>query len=237
MILQPGNYRIEAAPAMTKPIRVPSLRHHKPSRPAVVTINGPTTIWADSAPRTARPNTRVSWRSISPEASGPAPPSLISRSMSWPSNTSVCPRLLREEWQADERAGGYRVRHPASYRALWPLMAAEFGPIRLKAVRQAMIDSGLCRNEINKRVGKLIRMFKWAASEEMLPGSVFHALQAVTGLRRGRSGVRESLPVKPVPMEFVEAIRPFVSRQVWVMIQLQLLTGARSGEICHDANL
>jgi integrase len=33
-------------------------------------------------------------------------------------------------------------------------------------------------------------------------------------------------------MEFVEAVRPFVSRQVWAMIQLQLLTGARPGEVC-----
>src|SRR4051794_34532536 len=33
-------------------------------------------------------------------------------------------------------------------------------------------------------------------------------------------------------MAFVEAIQPHISRQVWAMIQLQLLTGARSGEIC-----
>jgi integrase len=111
-------------------------------------------------------------------------------------------------------------------------LAAEFGPLRLKAVRQVMIDSGLCRNETNKRVGKIIRAFKWAVSEELIPASVHHGLQAVTGLRRGRSRVRESEPVKPVPMEYVEAIRPFVARQVWAMIQLQLLTGARPGEIC-----
>jgi len=32
-------------------------------------------------------------------------------------------------------------------------------------------------------------------------------------------------------MEMVEAVQPFVSRQVWAMIQLQLLTGARAGEL------
>ena len=37
--------------------------------------------------------------------------------------------------------------------------------------------------------------------------------------------------VKPVPMALVDAVRPFVSRQVWAMIQLQLLTGMRSGEV------
>jgi hypothetical protein len=48
------------------------------------------------------------------------------------------------------------------------------------------------RNEINKRIGKVVRMFKWATSQELIPSSVFHGLQSVSGLRRGRSGARES---------------------------------------------
>jgi hypothetical protein len=47
--------------------------------------------------------------------------------------------------------------------------AKSFGPLALKAVRQAMIDSGLCRNEVNTRAGKIVRAFKWAVGEEMLP--------------------------------------------------------------------
>ena len=31
--------------------------------------------------------------------------------------------------------------------------ARDFGPLQLKAVRQAMIESGLCRNEVNRRAG------------------------------------------------------------------------------------
>jgi integrase len=111
-------------------------------------------------------------------------------------------------------------------------MAREFGPVRLKTVRQAMIDSGLCRNEVNKRTGKIVRAFKWAVSEELVPASVHHGLQAVSGLRRGRADVRESEPVKPVPDAFVDAIRPHVSRQVWAMVQLQRLSGMRPGEVC-----
>ena len=38
-------------------------------------------------------------------------------------------------------------------------------------------------------------------------------------------------PVKPVPEAFVDAIRPHVARQVWGMIELQLLTGMRPGEV------
>jgi integrase len=39
--------------------------------------------------------------------------------------------------------------------------------------------------------------------------------------------------VKPVPEEYVHAIKPHISRQVWAMIELQLLTGMRPGEVCQ----
>jgi integrase len=111
-------------------------------------------------------------------------------------------------------------------------LAREFGPVRLKAVRQAMINSGLCRAEVNKRVRHVLRAFKWAVGEEMVPPSVHHGLKAVPGLRRGRADVRESKPVKPVPDIFVDAIEPYVARQVWAMVSLQRLSGMRPGEVC-----
>ncbi len=45
------------------------------------------------------------------------------------------------------------------------------------------------------------------------------------------TSARESEPVRPVPDEHVDAIRPFVSRQIGAMIELQRLTGMRSGEV------
>jgi integrase len=95
-----------------------------------------------------------------------------------------------------------------------------------------MIASNLCRTEVNKRVRHIIRAFKWAVGEEMVPPSVHQALQTVPGLRRGRADVRESEPVKPVPDAFVDAIRPHVSRRIWAMVELQRLTGMRPGEVC-----
>ena len=112
------------------------------------------------------------------------------------------------------------------------ILARDFGPLQLKAVRQAMVDGELCRNEINRRVRLIVRAFKWAVAESMVPPSVHHGLKAVEGLKKGRSIARESEPVKPVPDAFVDAIRPHVSRQVWAMIQLQRLTGMRPGEVC-----
>jgi integrase len=109
--------------------------------------------------------------------------------------------------------------------------ASDFGPLALRAVRQKMIDRDLCRASINKHVGRIRRVFKWAASEELIPGHVHHALLSLAGLRRGRSDAREGQPVRPVPQQDVDAVEQWVSKPVWAMIELQLLTAARPGEI------
>lgn len=109
--------------------------------------------------------------------------------------------------------------------------ASDFGPRALKTVRQAMIDAGCVRTSINRMVGRIRRMFRWAAAEELVSASVHHALSALPGLYAGRSAAEESEPVKPVARAHVDAVRPFVSRQVWAAIELQWLCGARAGEI------
>jgi integrase len=106
-----------------------------------------------------------------------------------------------------------------------------FGPLALKAVRKEMIRAGGCRTEINRRVGRIVRMFKWGVSEELVPPSVHEALRSVAGLRKGRSAAREKPPVRPVSDGDVEAIRPFVGRRIWAMVELQRLTGMRPGEV------
>jgi integrase len=108
--------------------------------------------------------------------------------------------------------------------------AVEFGPLRLKAVREAMIADGRVRQNINRLVTRIRGVFKWAAENELIPASVFHGLMAVKGLQAGRSGAIEGQPVKPVPVEYVEAVIPLVSPQVAAMIRIQLLTGMRPGE-------
>jgi integrase len=94
-----------------------------------------------------------------------------------------------------------------------------------------MIDKKWCRNLINRRVGMIRRMFKWAVSEQIVSPIILHGLQAVTGLRRGRTRARESKPVKPVEERHVYAILPYTTPVVAAMIELQLLTGMRPGEL------
>lgn len=109
--------------------------------------------------------------------------------------------------------------------------ADQFGPKSLKAVREHMIGLGWCRTHINKQVSRIKSLFRWGVENEMVPPSVHHGLVAVKGLQRGRTTAQESDPVKPVPDDHISAIQPYVSRQVWALIQLQLLTGARPGEL------
>jgi len=110
-------------------------------------------------------------------------------------------------------------------------LAARFGPLALMAIRQKMIGLGWCRSSVNHMIGRLKRVFRWAVEQELVKGDVWHALNAVQGLRRGRSDAPESPPVAPVPQAHIDAIAPHVSRQVWALVQLQLLTAARAGEL------
>ncbi|MCE9636027.1 MAG: hypothetical protein K8T90_09995 [Planctomycetes bacterium] len=110
--------------------------------------------------------------------------------------------------------------------------ATEFGPLALRALRDRMVESGRwCRGGVNRNVQSVRRMFKWAASRELLPVAVLQALATVEGLARGRTTAREGLRVRPVPPDHVEKLLPHLSRQVGAMVVLQRLTGMRPGEV------
>ena len=107
----------------------------------------------------------------------------------------------------------------------------DFGPLALRAVRDDMVESGLARRSINDRINRVRRMFRWAASVELVPVGVVQALETLAGLQEGRSEARETDPVGPVALDVVAATLPHLSRPVAAMVRLQLLTGMRPGEV------
>lgn len=111
--------------------------------------------------------------------------------------------------------------------------AAEFGPLALKAVRQRFVNAGWCRRTVNQQTERVRRIFKWGASEELVPAAVFHALATVAGLQRGRTTAREPEPVVPVGGPTVDATLPFLNRHVRGLVEFQRLTGCRPGEACR----
>lgn len=109
--------------------------------------------------------------------------------------------------------------------------AQEFGPLALKTYRQKLIDKDLSRKVINKHVDRVKRFFKWACEGELIPSSVHHSLQTVSGLRKGRSQARETESIKPVPESDIDTALPLVNRQIAAMIKIQRVTGMRPCEV------
>lgn len=94
-----------------------------------------------------------------------------------------------------------------------------------------MVDNGLARGNVNHHVNRIRHIFKWAAGNELIAASVVDSLRCVDGLRYGKSDARETEPIKPVPDALVDAVLPRVAPQVKAMIELQRVTGMRSGEV------
>ena len=111
------------------------------------------------------------------------------------------------------------------------MLAKDFDSLKLEVVREQMIEAGLARTTINNNVSKLKTMFKWAANKKMIDKMVYLDVSTLAGLKAGRSMARETDPVQPVPGQFVEALKDHVTSPVWAMIQVQLLTGMRPGEV------
>jgi integrase len=218
------------------PCRLPKYRHHKPKNLAVVRINGRDVYLG----RYDSPESREKYNRVIAEwlttGEAPAPKPALDGGLTV---NEVLLAFLKHADGYYRRADGSPTGELANFRHAVRPVSRLFGltpangiePKALKTVRQSMVVGGLCRNLVNQRVSKIVRVFKWAVENELVPPSVHHGLKAVSGLRRGRTEARESEPVKPVPDPFVEAVRPHVSRQVWAMIELQRLTGMRPGEV------
>lgn len=110
-------------------------------------------------------------------------------------------------------------------------LVQDFGPLKLRAVRNRMIDLGWSRTTINAAVNRTRRVFKWGVGQQLVQSNVWEALRAVEPLLAGRCAAPEPEAVKPVPLAWVNAVLPCVSRQVAAMIRLQSLTGMRPGEV------
>jgi integrase len=220
-----------------KSLRIPSYRFHKASGQAIVVLRGRSFYLG----KWDSPESHAEYRRVIGEwcANG-------QRSPEPPSATTPAPltidELILAYW---EHARAYYVKDgkPTSEQdtlrqALRPLrqlygnmQAKDFGPLALRAVRQAMIDRGWCRTHINKQVNRVRRLFAWAVSEEFLKNEVHGALTKVPDLQRNRTTAREKPPVGPVPDDIIERTLPFLSPTVATIVRLQRLTAMRPQEV------
>ncbi len=110
--------------------------------------------------------------------------------------------------------------------------ANEFGPLRLQVVQSQMVKLGWCRSQINKQTGRVVRMFRWAVSKELVRSDIAAGLRELPGLRKGRSEAKERAPVMPVADKVIKATLEHLPQVVADMVRLQRLTGARPSETC-----
>lgn len=227
-------------PTPNRPL--PSLRRHKPSGQAVVTLSGhdhylgPWPAVQKDPPSDAK----LAYDRLVAEwlANGRRPLCLAMPAVP----AILVADLLVAFWEYAQvhyrHADGTPTSEIADFKlSLRPLAhlykaipAAEFTPLKLKAVRQAMIDKGLCRTLINQRIRRIVRVFGWGVSEEMVPETTFRALDAVDGLKANRSLARETEPIQPVADADIDATVPFLLVPLQAVVRLQRLTGMRPGE-------
>ncbi len=87
------------------------------------------------------------------------------------------------------------------------------------------------RQYINKSMKRILRLFKWAAGQGMVPVTVHQTLKCVDPLKRGRTQAREAEPVSVVDPKLVTATLRHLTPVLRDMVQFQLLVGCRPGEL------
>lgn len=217
---------------------VPSYLLHKPTGQARVRING-TDVYLgryDSPESRAEYARIIAELAVHPTPTEPGTPGRRDVSVN---------ELLLGFWGYAEahyrRPDGTSTNELPQFRQTFRLVrelyghtpAREFGPLALKAVRQQMVEAGWNRKLVNQRVGRVRRAFRWAVENELVPAAVLQALKAVAGLQAGRTSAREPDPVLPVADADVRATLPFLGPVVRGMVEVQLLTGMRPGEVCQ----
>jgi integrase len=276
---------------MSRPLNVPSYRLHKQSGQAIVTLTDALGRRRDvllgrhgtAESRTQYARVIAEWETSSRriQVPGTASGSVLINELILAFWCHAEQHYRREDGTHTNELNDYRLSLKPLSELYGTLPVNDFGPLKLKAVRQRMADArkfvvrfkaeektlerrvwqdgfrqaesgvnqvrwlgkwydaelvaermALSRGVINQRVGRIVRMFKWGVAEEMVPESIWNALTTVGGLERGRSGARETSPVKPVSEADVYAVLPHLLPQTQAMVKLQLLTGMRPGEAC-----
>lgn len=210
---------------------VPSLRHHKARGLAVVTLGGKDFYCGKfGSPESRREYDRVvgEWLAAGrPQVVGTAHrltmAELLVRYMRFAEGYYLPPSREIEGITLALRPLKEHYAHT---------LAADFGPLSLRAVRDGWVRAGLARKHINSRVGKIRRLFKFAVSHELVPPGVLDGLRAVEPLTFGHTTAVESAPREAVDEAVFRATLPHLSPTVRAMLELMWWTGARPSEVC-----
>lgn len=221
-------------------LKVPSYRHYRPKNLGVVRLHGRDIYLGEYG-------SPASWHKyhqlISAYLAGVANPAAVTSEAATESVRRVKELVLEYFRFAEEyyRKMGTETSEldcmRAAFRRLLKLYAdlpvTDFSPLKLKLVREEFVRAGNCRSVVNRHVSRIRRLFRWGVEQEIVPPSVYQGLQAVAGLKRGRSAAREREPVRSVTEEAIRATLPHLAPALRAMVKIQWLSGMRPGEICQ----
>jgi integrase len=152
--------------------------------------------------------------------------------------TELCDQFMvhaKDYYRKAGRQTSEYGRFAAAIRLMLPLYGSlaveKFGVMDLRVVRNAMIEKGWTRKSLNIAVGRIRHVFRWGVGQAMVNPHVLQSLESVEPLKLGRSRAAESPGVKPVPDNMVDATLPHLSPTIQAMVNLQRITGMRSGEL------
>ena len=217
---------------MAKRIRVPKYSLHKPSGQACVQMNRKMTYLG----KYGSPESRVRYEQLLAE--------LQKRDVTKPEAASLsvsalcvmyvgyCREYYRKNGKETSEVGCVQQALRPVVSLYGKTLAAKFSPRCLLHVRDEMIRLKWVRTSINRNIIRIRKMFKWALSVEALTSpDVLAMLRAVDGLQKNRSSAIEAQPVRAVKRSSIEAVEPHIKPMLWAMINLQLVTGMRPGEV------
>ncbi len=146
---------------------------------------------------------------------------------------------------------GQRSAAAAVVRAFPDLPAADFGPGQLRAVRDAIVAAGKSRSTANAYQTRVVQMFGWAVGQRLVAADVWHSLQKVERLQRGRTKAPDRAKRRPVKWDDVRRtlrhLHPTAARRLvlmrltlahwWIGCRPQDVAGMKPGEVDRSGPL
>lgn len=227
---------------------VPPYRHHKSTGRAVVYVDRKSVFLGKyDSPESRQRYAEIVSKITSGQTAELSRPN-VARLSTINSVASLCLRFVAEKMPSYADAEQHCFR--GAMRILVSLFGetptADFGPIRLRTVRAAMVEGDPhavdCKGEpkprkpwsrsfVNHQIKRLRRLFSWGVGWEIVPGQVATDLGKVESLKLGETDAPEGRPRRSVPVADQLAVRGLLNPLQQDVFDLLLMTGARPGEI------
>lgn len=136
--------------------------------------------------------------------------------------------------------GYYGEKEAGNVKTALRLMARKFGTVELANLGpsvvsdfiQGMANSGdYTRYRCNKVLAIWKRFYRWLAVKELIKPEKLAVMNAIPGIKLGRSAARETEPVKAPPIEDFNRLVSIAPPHVADLLNLQLLLACRPGEL------